>query len=257
MNLLPSFAIGVLATIAVCFPTQPRAEALQSVEVNGELTETQLNVLAEQVRRCKTIDEYRQIMLEHKRKTHGDDAELSEKSARRAFGFVRKCVLKAYDLDNRNVRSKNARLQQIYNALVEKTQAEGPALKAFPGFVDGYQRFKIYTTTSPGDAFCNEEEWLQIAFDETRMMDRPITRNEMERFVGNAFVATIGQATCTNTRPKKVNYVFTLGDTVIAEKMFKPRYGYVMRTLMFDRSSATAFGKAVGGEILEAAYAAR
>ena len=248
-------AVAALFTIATSAIAPVGAQEMSPLD--GRLKPGEIDVLAKGVSNCETIEEaYKRIRAHSNRP--GLKQQPEEKLRRRAFGWSRKCVYEAYGVDSKRFRhTRDLVLQKDYNALLERRAGAKSTLGEFKGVVDGYHRVKIYTTTQPGDAFCDDEEWLQMSFVGDAMEKRPITREEMERFIASAYITSIGAARCVNQRPKKVTYVFTVGDKVVAERAFTPEYGYVMRKLTVNRDAAGAFGKEIGGDVLEAAYAAR
>ena len=244
-------AVGLLVAAATS-PSQART--LEKTEVDGNLTIQQMNTLANETGLCTTTDKHHEIALKHKR---DKNAKLTERDRKNAISFVLKCLVKEYKLSGRQFPNKRESLQRIYNTLVEKEQSSTPALSEVKSTIDGHHRIKVYTTTQPGASFCNKEEWLQVSFVPDKMDARPITRKEMERFIAGAYLATIGSAECVNQKPKKVTYVFTLADQVLAEREFKPEYSYFMNKRFVYKQAAQAFGRKIGGEVLDAAYTAR
>lgn len=243
------FAGLVLAALAAGTP----AAAQEKSKLDSKLTPTEVAVLAQAVDDCQSeAAAYRRIMERAAAKQQVEPNEL-----RRTLGKARNCLHKAYRFDGKRFRGRrDLLLQQDYNALLERQAGNGSALNELYAAVDGHHRVTLYASRKPGDAFCDEQEWLQLAFDVDKMRERPVTREEFERFIGAAYSASIAQARCLTQRPKTVTYIVTVGETVVAERPFEPSYRLVKYTLVPNTDPAFEFGKAIGAQVLEAAYAA-
>ena len=257
MKTVLGLSVCLALPLAVVLSPVAHADTLQKAEVDGQLTVQQLNALSGVVRGCQSVDQVGEARIERQRRSKGEDYVLTERDMRNIQGFVRGCLLEKLGLDDRKIPRKNHALQEVYNGLVDHVNAESAQLKPGTQVIDGHHRAKAYATTTRDDWFCRSEEWIQVAFDEEEMRDRPIRLNTMETIVSGAFLTTIAQSPCVNEAPKTVSYVFTVGNDVVLEKTFEPEYGFVFQRRTVDKNHARAFGKEIGQEVLDAVYAER
>ena len=245
------------ALFGTVLATPAHAEFLEPVPVDGRLTYQQADVLANASEACETFGATFRTLLEGSGKTQGTAAPLSDLRDR-AFAKTKACLARDYGVAGEpDERAREARLQEIYNEKAAgPVEADIPPLKEIPGSPDTHHRFRLLATTVPGDTACHEVEWLQIVVDTERTGDRPLTRGEMERFIAAAFLETIGRADCGSPSPRLVHYIFTVGDTVVSEPAFAPRWDSGGGRLWPDELHAQAFGRQVGGAVLDAIYAA-
>ena len=238
-------------------PGPSYAEFLEPVRVDGRLTYQQADVLANASEACETFGVTFRALLNAAGKAQGATPPLSALRDR-AFAETKACLARDYGVgDVADARAREARLQEIYNEKAAgPVEADIPPLKEITESPDTYHRFRLLATTAPGDTGCHEIEWLQVIVDTERTGDRPLTQGEMERFIAASFLATIGRADCTSLSPRLVHYVFTVRDTVVSEQAFAPRWEKSGGRLWPDKLQAEAFGRKVGGKVLDAIYAA-
>jgi hypothetical protein len=252
--------LQTLATLAL-FGALPalsaQAEYLEPVRVDGHLTYQQADVLAKASEACETFGVTFQALLDASRTAQGPAAPLSELRDR-AFAQTRACLARDHGItETSDERVRDARLQEIYNELAAApVTADIPPLKEMPVSPDAYHRFRLLATTGPGDTVCHEIEWLQVIVDTQRAGEHPLTQGEMERFVSAAFLETIGKADCNTPSPRLVHYIFTVSDQVVSEQALAPKWENGGGRLWPDRRQAEAFGRQVGGKVLDAIYAA-